>query len=123
MNLSRQEIFIASTVAIALCVSVVLVLFRSLQASFIGAAMVFAIAIAYRSPRQGLWLFLIYMPFAGTVSYSLASIYKSVGGYISYSQDYALFHLAKDAFYFPALINICLSSSLPEATKKASRES
>ena len=111
MNLSRQEIFIASTVASAFCVSVVLALFRSLQASFIGAAIVFAVAIAYRFPRRGLWLFLVYMPFAGTVSYSLASIYKSVGVYVSYSQDYALFHLAKDAFYFPALISIWLSSS------------
>ena len=110
MNLSRKEIFIASTVAIAFCVSVVLVLFRSLQASFIGAVMVFAVAIAYRFPRQGLWLFLIYMPFAGTVSYSFASIYKSVGGYVTYSQDYALYHLAKDAFYFPALFGILFSS-------------
>ena len=117
MNLSRQEIFIASTVAIAFCVSVVLVLFRSLQASLIGAAMVFAVAIAYRFPRQGLLLFLVYMPFAGTVSYSLASIYRSVGGYVAYSQDYALFHLAKDAFYFPALISIWLSSSPSKVLK------
>ncbi|MDJ0633021.1 MAG: hypothetical protein QNJ34_07510 [Xenococcaceae cyanobacterium MO_188.B29] len=111
MNLSRQEIFIASTLAIAFCVSVVLVLFRSLQASLIGAAMVFAIAIAYRYPRKGLWLFLIYMPLAGTVSYSLASIYRAVGAHVSYSQDYALFHLAKDAFYLPALFCILISGS------------
>ena len=119
MNLSRQEIFIASTMAIAFCVSVDLVLFRSLQASFIGAVIVFAVAIAYRFPRQGLWLFLIYMPLAGTVSYSLASIYQSVGGHVSYSQDYALFHLAKDAFYFPALISICLSRSFLEQLRKS----
>ena len=111
MNLSRQEIFIASTVAIAFCVSVVLVFFRSLQVSLLGAAIVCAVAVAYRFPRQGLWLFLIYMPFAGTVSYSFASIYKSVGGYVSYSQDYALFHLAKDAFYLPALFSLGLSSA------------
>ena len=117
MNLSRQEIFIASTVAIAFGVSVILVLFRSLQTSLIGAAIVIAIAIAYRFPRQGLWLFLIYMPLAGTVSYSWASIYQSVGSYVSYSQDYALFHLAKDAFYFPALISICLSNSPLELLK------
>lgn len=106
MNISQKEIYIASTVAIALCVSVVLVLFRGLQASLIGAGMVFAMAIAYRFPRQGLWLFLIYMPFAGTVAYSFGSIYRAVGGMVVYSQDYILFHLAKDALYLPALFRI-----------------
>lgn len=110
MNLNRQEIFIASTVATAFFVSIVLVIFSSLQTSLIGAAAVISIAIAYRYPRQGLWLFLIYLPFTGTVSYSFASIYRVVGGSVAYSGDYALFHLAKDALYFPALISIVLSS-------------
>lgn len=110
MNLNRQEIFIASTAATALLVSIVLVLFSSLQVSLLGAAAIVAIAIAYRYPRQGLWLFLIYLPFTGTISYSFASIYRAVGGYVSYSKDYALFHLAKDALYFPALVAIVLSS-------------
>jgi hypothetical protein len=110
MNLNRQEIFIASTAATALFVNVVLVIFTSLQTSLIGSAVVVALAIAYRYPRQGLWLFLIYLPFTGTVSYSFASIYRAVGGYVTYSGDYALFHLAKDALYFPALIAIVLSS-------------
>ncbi|AFZ37047.1 hypothetical protein Sta7437_3549 [Stanieria cyanosphaera PCC 7437] len=110
MNLNRQEIFIASTATTAFLVSVVLVIFSSLLTSLIGAVLIVALAIAYRYPRQGLWLFLIYLPFTGTVSYSFASIYRAVGGYVTYSGDYALFHLAKDALYFPALIAIVLSS-------------
>lgn len=49
-----------------------------------------AFALAYRYPRQALWFFFFYMPFSGTVTYWLA------GGN-------ALFQLAKDAFYFPAV--------------------
>ena len=110
MNLNRQELFIVILVAIASCVSIVLVIVSGLQTSIIGTAIVVFLAIAYRYPRRGLWLFLIYMPFAGTVSYAFGSIYQAVGGYVSYSRDYAIFHLAKDAFYLPALMAIILSS-------------
>ena len=110
MNLNRQELFIAILVAIALSVSTILVIVSGLQTSIIGTAIVVFLAIAYRYPRWGLWLFLIYMPFAGTVSYAFGSIYQAVGGYVSYSRDYAIFHLAKDAFYLPALIAIFISS-------------
>ncbi len=110
MNLNRQELFIATTVAIAFCVSTILVIVSGLQTSIIGTTIVIFLAIAYRYPRWGLWLFLIYMPFAGTVSYAFGSIYRAVGGYVSYQRDYAIFHLAKDALYLPALIAIVISS-------------
>ncbi len=110
MNLNRQELFIAAIMAIALCASTILVIVSGWQTSIIGTAIVVFVAIAYRYPRWGLWLFLIYMPFAGTVSYAFGSIYRAVGGYVSYSRDYAIFHLAKDAFYLPALIAIVMYS-------------
>ena len=47
--------------------------------------------LSYQYPRASLWFFLIYMPFSGTITYSIG------GGNL-------LFHLAKDVFYFPALI-------------------
>ncbi|MDB9497012.1 hormogonium polysaccharide biosynthesis protein HpsL [Spirulina major CS-329] len=50
---------------------------------------------SYQYPRSALWLFLVYMPFSGTV------IYQLVGGN-------ALFNLAKDAFFIPALIALVL---------------
>ncbi|MGF1542627.1 MAG: hypothetical protein ACFCU5_19645 [Pleurocapsa sp.] len=110
MNFNRQEFFIIVTVAIAFCVSTVLVIVSSWQTSIIGTAVVIFLAIAYRYPRWGLWLFLIYLPFAGTVSYAFGSIYRAVGGYVTYQSDYAIFHLAKDALYVPALIAIVISS-------------
>ncbi|MGK7943486.1 MAG: hormogonium polysaccharide biosynthesis protein HpsL, partial [Microcystaceae cyanobacterium] len=51
------------------------------------------ILFSYSYPRTALWLFLIYMPFSGTVTYA-------IGG------GNALFQLAKDVFYFPAFLSL-----------------
>jgi len=50
-----------------------------------------ALALSFKYPEQALWGFLIYLPFGGTVVYGLA------GGN-------ALFQLAKDIFFIPAVI-------------------
>ncbi len=58
---------------------------------------------SWQYPRPALWLFLIYMPFSGTVTYW-------VGG------GNALFQLAKDSIYIPALIALvaeCRRKKLP----------
>jgi hypothetical protein len=52
--------------------------------------------LAYRYPRRALWLFFLYMPFSGTVTYWLA------GGN-------AIFQLAKDGFYLPAMVSLALA--------------
>ncbi|WP_244532925.1 hormogonium polysaccharide biosynthesis protein HpsL [Geitlerinema sp. PCC 9228] len=60
-------------------------------------------ALSYKYWRMGMWLFLIYMPFAGTVTYWIA------GGN-------AIFQLAKDGFYIPALMRLvqrCLQTNTP----------
>lgn len=49
--------------------------------------------LSYSYPRTSLWIFLIYMPFSGTVTYW-------IGG------GNALFQLSKDIFYFPALAGL-----------------
>ncbi len=54
---------------------------------------IMTMALSYKYPNKGLWAFLMYMPFSGTVVYGL------VGGN-------PVFQLAKDAFFIPALINI-----------------
>lgn len=64
--------------------------------SFIIIAII-ALAFSYKYPRPALWAFLIYLPFAGTVAYWVGN-------------DHAAFHLAKDGFYFPALIAIIRES-------------
>ncbi|MEL7038190.1 MAG: hormogonium polysaccharide biosynthesis protein HpsL [Cyanobacteria bacterium J06592_8] len=54
-------------------------------------AAIFSLSLSYRYPRQALWFFLIYTPFAGTVAYWIGN-------------DHPVFHIAKDGFYIPALI-------------------
>lgn len=51
------------------------------------------LSMAFKYPRGALWAFLIYVPFGGTIVYAVA------GGN-------ALFQLAKDAFYIPALMAV-----------------
>ncbi|MDB9518106.1 hypothetical protein PN466_14235 [Roseofilum reptotaenium CS-1145] len=60
-------------------------------AGLAGAIMGFS----YTYPALGLWAFLIYMPFAGTVTHTIAN-------------SNPLFHLVKDLFYIPALISILI---------------
>ena len=55
------------------------------------ALLIPSLVVSYFYPRKALWFFLIYMPFSGTVTYT-------IGG------GNALFQLSKDVFYIPALL-------------------
>lgn len=66
------------------------------------------LVLSYNYPRQALWVFLIYMPFSGTITYWLG------GGN-------ALFQVAKDIFYVPALFGLmqeCKKKRLPILVSK-----
>ncbi|MDY6936770.1 MAG: hormogonium polysaccharide biosynthesis protein HpsL [Cyanobacteriota bacterium] len=56
-----------------------------------GGGGIVVLALSYKYPLSALWGFTIYMPFAGTVTYW-------IGG------GNALFQLAKDGFYIPAMV-------------------
>lgn len=60
-----------------------------------GGGGIAVLALSFKYPMMGLWAFLIYLPFSGTVTYW-------IGG------GNALFQLAKDGFYIPALIALTL---------------
>ncbi|MDJ0735588.1 MAG: hormogonium polysaccharide biosynthesis protein HpsL [Nostocaceae cyanobacterium] len=63
---------------------------------------IIVMSVAYKYPRQSLYAFIIYLPFAGTITYYL-------GGS-------PILQLAKDSFYIPALIAIwqeCSKKRLP----------
>lgn len=57
------------------------------------ATTLLSMGVAYKYPKISLWLFLIYMPFAGTITYAIGD-------------GRGIFHLAKDIIYFPALIGL-----------------
>ena len=60
-------------------------------AGIVGGIMGFS----YTYPALGLWAFLIYMPFGGTVTHAIAN-------------SNPLLHLVKDFFYLPALVSILI---------------
>ena len=69
----------------------------------IGAiAGILCLAFSFKYPRYGIWAFLIYMPFSGTIIYALGNS--------------PILQLAKDGFYIPGLVSIiqeCQRKRLP----------
>ena len=68
-----------------------------------GGVGIAVLALCFKYPRQGLWAFMIYMPFSGTITYWIG------GGNV-------IFQLAKDGFFIPsaiALFLICNQKHLP----------
>ncbi len=71
------------------------------------------LGFSYKYPKKSLWLFLIYLPISGTITYWIGK------GNIS-------FQLAKDAFYIPALIALvqeCQRKKLPIVIPKGLKPS
>jgi len=79
------------TAIVAAIVGTALFFVKDEKLAIAGGGGIFVFVMCYKYPRQGLWGFLAYMPFSGTVTYW-------IGG------GNALFQLAKDGFYIPALI-------------------
>jgi hypothetical protein len=110
MDASKEILIIIAILSLAAFASALLIMVGSPRAGIFSAAAIVCIALAYKYPRLGLWIFLIYLPFGGTVTYAVVDIYKAVNGRVTYSSDASLFHLAKDTVYLPALIALIVSS-------------
>lgn len=82
---------ITQVCSIALVVTLVLMVVAGPKLGIMGGAGVAAVVLSYQYPLPALWFFIAYLPFSGTVTYGFA------GGN-------ALAQLAKDGFYFPAMI-------------------
>lgn len=113
--LERRELFLLITVVTAIAFSSFLMLILDTKAAIGGFVMIIIAAIAYQFPRISLYIFLIYLCFAGTITYAIPGVYKIVGAKIQFSSIYPILHFAKDIFYFPALIAIIIrTKSLKE---------
>lgn len=113
MDFDRKFIFITVIIFLDVFISSFLLLVSGTRAAILGALLVPCLFASYRYPRWGLLAFLTYLPFSGTIAYSIAGVFQTVGTVgerISYTADYPIFHLAKDAFYFPALLGILIGS-------------
>ncbi|MBD1830101.1 hormogonium polysaccharide biosynthesis protein HpsL [Microcoleus vaginatus GB1-A2] len=96
-----QAIAISCLVSVAL--SIPLLFVARPKIAIAGGAAAAILLLSYKYPRQALWAFLMYLPFSGTITYT-------IGG------GNAAFQVAKDAFYIPALIALvqsCKKKQLP----------
>jgi hypothetical protein len=103
----NQILLIAITIIMAVFVSSIMLII-SPKSAILWGLLVPALVLSFRYPRWGLLAFLIYLPLSGTIAYSLAGIFQTSGARVVYTADYPFFHLAKDAFYFPALLAILI---------------
>lgn len=110
MNLEKHLFPIAVTTVATLFICVVLALLFDVKAALLGVLLIPGAVVAFQNPRLGLLALLIYLPFSSTIAFSTVKVYTVVGNLIKYSKSYPLFKIAKDAFYFPALLGILLSS-------------
>lgn len=92
---ARQKLIglITLSLFLAIMVSIPVGLAAGLKPGIAVAGIIPTFILSYHYPRKALWLFLIYMPFSGTVTYW-------IGG------GNALFQISKDAFYIPALLGL-----------------
>lgn len=110
MDNYRQFIFILITACLALFVVCFLGFFVGAKGAILGIILVPLLVLAFRYPYWGLLAFLIYMPFAGSITYAISGVFQAVGNEVSFNTaSYALFQLAKDIFYFPALLAILVN--------------
>jgi hypothetical protein len=91
----RQELFKVLTPAVLASAAIGLLLFavKGPVLGIAGGGGLLVLALSFKYPRQALWFFMIYMPFSGTITYTVG-------------KGNALFQLAKDGFYLPALISL-----------------
>ncbi|MBO9998787.1 MAG: hormogonium polysaccharide biosynthesis protein HpsL [Cyanobacteria bacterium SID2] len=84
---------LVSAGSVGLIIGIALFFAKDEKLALAGGGGIFVMTLSYKYPILALWLFIMYMPFAGTVTYWIA------GGN-------AIFQLAKDGFAFPAMIAI-----------------
>lgn len=88
----RQEFteLLTKTLGISLALGAPIFFVGGIKAAVPAVLGILVIAFSYKYPREALFAFLIYMPFGGTIVYYLGNS--------------PVLQLAKDAFYFPAMI-------------------
>ncbi len=109
MNKEKQLIIAALTVVAIVFINSILMLVGNPKLALMGFLLIPALVLSYCYPRWSLWAFLLYLPFAGTLTYYVPGVVKTVGTMVTYNNTlYGILHLAKDIFYFPALLAIII---------------
>ncbi len=109
MQNEKQIILIITVLFSTVFIGYFFLLIAGTQGAILGALLVPCTVLSYLFPRWGLLAFLIYLPLGGTITYAVAGVFQAFGRGVSYTGSYSLFHLAKDAFYIPALLGIFIN--------------
>lgn len=119
MKTDKLIIIIVATLFTSVFVASFCFLIGGMTVAIVGALIIPVLVFSYCFPHISLLAFLIYLPLGGTITYAIAGVFRSVGGEITYTTPYPLFHLAKDAFYFPALLSLLIGHKiLPKIAPK-----
>ncbi|MEA5534461.1 hypothetical protein [Crocosphaera sp. XPORK-15E] len=108
MKTEKLIILIIITLFTTVFFSSLCLLIAGTQAAIIGGLLIPCLVFSYCFPRWSILAFLIYLPLGGTITYAIAGVFQPVGGEVTYTSSYPLFHLAKDAFYFPAFFALVI---------------
>ncbi|MEM1369110.1 MAG: hypothetical protein AAGG02_14080 [Cyanobacteria bacterium P01_H01_bin.15] len=115
----RKALMVGGTLIAAVAVGSVLFFLRGPQLGLLGVFGAVLMVLCFRYPRSGIWLFWLYLPFAGSVTYGIGSVFEtrlfrnmllarvSIDGI-----TYAVWQLAKDALYLPALLGMLWQGSV-----------
>lgn len=106
----RRELLIFSTLILAVAFSSSVLYFFGIKAAIGAVLMVIGAVVTFHFPRTSLYLFLVYLCFAGTITYSIPGVYQEQGAKVVFSSLYPILHFVKDIFYFPALIAIIIGT-------------
>ncbi|TRU51003.1 MAG: hypothetical protein EWV49_02990 [Microcystis aeruginosa Ma_QC_Ch_20071001_S25] len=107
----RNSLLLISILAIAtLLISLVLGIVFGKKAALLGIWAVPAMVGSFVHPRLGLLALIIYLPLSNTFALSVVRVFQVVGNFIGIEPSYALYKIAKDAFYFPALAAILIKT-------------
>lgn len=92
---TRREFtqFISMVSILAVICAVLIGIVGGVKGAVVGFGSAFCLLLSFKYPWQALYAFLIYLPLSGTITYVIGS-------------GSPVMQLAKDAFYFPALIGV-----------------
>ncbi len=105
-NYLLLNILAISTIIISLVLGILL----DKKAALLGILAVPAMVASFIHPRLGLLALIIYLPLSSTVTFAVARVFQIKGNFIGEEPSYALYKIAKDAFYFPALAAILIKT-------------
>ncbi|TVQ44602.1 MAG: hypothetical protein EA365_09840 [Gloeocapsa sp. DLM2.Bin57] len=113
MSFGKLELFFTIQALFFLVISCVLTFIFGIRFGLVTSFLVtLFMSVFFRYPRLGLWLLLLYLPFAGTVVYAFDASFDAKDGYIVYHSFSWLLHLIKDFFYIPALLYIVINTKI-----------